>query len=366
MIARFLIPSLLFILFACESSEPAFDCVDPDFFAEHTRSFSMGFSTWPYAPSQAAVDNTYGFIAANADIYSEHIDSNIPWDAWINDGPLPEAFTSDIRGRAEKRIAGTPLTVSVSLLNNLRTDLASDYDGSTPAYNSIADPHIESAYVEHLVYIVGQLNPDYLIMAIEVDELLIHDPQKWEQYKELMQNVRDRITSVFPSLPVSESVTLHNYFQPDVSDPVGFINEITAYINDLEFASISFYPFFKGLNNASGFQEAFDFLHERVNVPIAFAETSHLSEDLDIPGLSLFIPGNACEQNSYMEILLENAQQRNYEYIIWWAHRDYNELWDTFPPEVKDLGEIWISNGIRNEDGAEKPSFLTWTKTLER
>jgi len=211
-----------------------------------------------------------------------------------------------------------------------------------------------------LEYITNLLDPDYLIIAIEANELLVHTPEKWGAYKLLMAKIRERIKGQFPSLDISESVTLHNLYKPDVPNPEEYITEIVGYANSLDFVSISFYPFFKGLNTKEEFQEAFDFLHEKINKPIAFAETGHLSEDLTVQSFNLSILGNQNEQKEYMESLLVNAQQQNYKYVIWWAHRDYDQLWETFPEEVKDLGKLWISTGVINEDGSEKKAYASW------
>jgi hypothetical protein len=320
----------------------------------------MGFSTWPYAPSVESVEATYQFLSNNADVYSEHIDSNIPWEAWINGLPLPAEFINEIAAKTLRKIPNAKLTLSVSLLNSARDELAFDFDGTIPNYTAINDAQIENAYFQHLKYITNQLNPDYLVMAIEVNELLKNAPEKWDSYKLLMANIRARIMQEFPSLILSESITLHNFYQPDVPNSEDYITEIANYANSMEFVTISFYPFFKNLKTKDDFQDAFDFLHEKVNKTIAISETSHLSEDLSVESFNLFIQGNQTEQNDYLETLLINAQEQNYKYVIWWAHRDYNELWEVFPEEVKDLGKLWISTGIVNEDGAEKEAYSTW------
>lgn len=351
------------VLASCSSEEPVNneDCITNEFYCnDDPRNFKMGFSTWPYAATIASVESTYQFIGDHSDIYSEHIDAQIPWNAWINDLSLPDAFTSDISSRASRKISDKTLTVSVSLLNSERSELAFDYDGSIPAYAELNDKQIEDAYFKHLSYITDRLNPEYLVVSIEGNELLNNSPEKWEGYKLLMANIRTRIHQEYPTVKISESITLHNFYQPDVSDPDTYIQELANYANSLDFVAISFYPFFKGQQSKADFQKAFDFLHEHVNQPIAFAETSHLSEDLVVESYSLSIPGNPSEQNEYLQTLVKNAHENDYKYVIWWAHRDYDALWETFPAEAKDLGKLWLSTGLVEESGTPKEAFATW------
>lgn len=355
-------------MFGCSSDvdveeEPS----ELSFFDEYdTRNFKMGFTTWPYAPSEEAVRSTDTFLETNGDIYSEHIDSEIPWSAWMKETSLPEAFTNMVAGRKARRSAENSMTLSISLLNIDRSDLMPDFDAGIPAYSSLDDTHIADAYYKHVSYLMTELAPNYLVISVEADGLLKHAPEKWEEYKSLMLNVKSRIKNDYPSIPISESMMLHNFYQPDFGNSQEIIAEVGSYLNTMDFAAISFYPFLKGQSMTSEFQAALDFLHANVNIPIAFAETGHLSENLTIEGLDLFIPGNQTEQDAYMQTLLINAQQRNYEYIIWWTHRDYDPLWETFPEALKDLGKVWISTGIINEDGAEKEAYSSWERAFNK
>lgn len=356
-----MIISSLIILVGCKKGD------SNNFFSEYDRrSFKLGFTSWPYAPNLESIANTYDFINSNADIYCEHIDNNIPWDAWINDLALPIEFTNNIIDRQSRKISNKELVVSVSVLNLDRNDLAFDYDGIVPNYTSMNDLHIEDAYFKHVKYIVNQLNPNYLIIAIEVNELLKNSPTKWDEYKLLISNVKLRIQQEFPSLSLSESITLHNLYEPDVPNPQQYIDDLVNYANTMDFVSISFYPYFKGLKTNDEFQNAFDFLHDKINKPIAFVETGHLSENLIVDSYGVSINGSESEQNVYLEKLFLNSQEENYEFIIWWTHRDYNELWETFPLELQDLGKLWISTGIINEDGSEKKAYNTWQIVLDK
>lgn len=357
------------IILSCDKDEPEKDTCPSDNFHEviDSRNFYMGFSTWSYGPDIEDVENTYQFIAQNADIYLEHLDNKIPWNAWINNTDLPSEFTNDMQYRVTQKITGHKLLLSVSLLNTDRNDLQEDFDGSIPSYSALNDLTIENAYFKHLEYLVNQFNPDYLVMAIEVNELKMHSPTKWEEYKLLMGNIRSRIRAAYPDLIISESITLHNWYKPDVENPTVFIADITNYVNQHnDFAAISFYPFFKGLHSKSDFQDAFDFLHSQTTKTIAFAETNNISEDLIIDNMNVNIPGSVCEQKDYLEVLLKNAYEKNYEFVTWWAHRDYDELWNLFPTDVKDIGKIWKDTGLLDENGMERPAYSTWKSVLSK
>ncbi len=331
------------------------------------RNFEMGFSTWGFGPNKTDKEETYQFIELNADIYSEQIDDKIPWTAWMNNSTLPTEFTDKIDNRVSERLNNHKLVLSVSLLNTDRSDLLEDYDGTIPNYALLNDTNIENAYFKHLDFLIFKFNPDYLVIAMEVNELKLHSGPKWTEYKLLMNNIRGKLKIAYPNLPLSESITLHNWFNPEVANPTNFIFEISNYVNqNLDFAAISYYPFFKGQHSKPEFQQAFDFLHSEVTIPIAFVETTHLAENLDISSFNLSIESDVCEQNDYLEILLLNAHNQNYEFIIWWAYRDYDKLWETFPPEYKDVGKLWRDTGLLDENGTERPSLTTWKEILEK
>ena len=342
-------------------------CADSGFSTSFTsRNFSMGFTTWPFGPDYADREATYQFISANADIYSEQFDNYIPWKVLMNNQPFPTDLTNDIASRISLRPIAHQLLLSVSLLNIQRNDLLADADGTLPVYTSMDDPAIVDAYTKYVKYLVGQFQPDYLVLAMEVNEFRIKQESKWPGYKNLIQVVKNRLKVDYPALQIAESVTLHNWFNPAVTNPDTYIIEITNYVNQQDFVAISFYPFLKGQQTKQAFQEAFDFLNSRATKPIAFVETAHIAEDLSVPAFNVSIKGDVCQQNEYLETLLSNARQHPYEFLIWWTHRDYDELWQIFPDSTKDLGKLWKDTGLQNESGQERPALVTWKGVLNK
>jgi hypothetical protein len=328
------------------------------------RSFNMGFSTWSFGPSEEDKLATYGFIADHADIYVEKIDDHIPWKAWMDNASLPQTFTDDISYRVSQKLSDQKLLLSLSLLNTDRSDLLDDYDGFVPSYESFADEMIEDAYFKHVSYLIDAFNPDYIVLAMEVNELLLSSESKWDEYKQLMESIRARVSQRYPQLLLSESVTLHNWFNPEVPDSDSYLQEISDYVNQFDFVSVSFYPFLKGLKNKNMFQQAFDFLHDQVYRPIAIVETAHIAEWLIIPSLGVLIDGDVCQQQYYLESLLVNAYNYQYEFIIWWSFRDFDKLWETFPPQYRDIGKIWRDTGLIDEQGKQRPAYSIWTEVF--
>ena len=331
------------------------------------RSFKMGFSSWSFGPEVSDKDETYQFILEHGDIYSEQVDDRIPWLAWMNNEPLPNDFVEDIEYRIQKKSPDHRLVLSVSLLNTGRTDIIEDWSGNPISYIRLNDIDIENAYFLHLKYLIEKFNPDYLVSAMESNELRINTTvDKWNEYKLLMGNIRMRLKTEYPNLLISESITLHNYYNPDINNPTDFILEISNYVEQSDFAAISFYPFFKGLHTREEFQRTFDFLHSNIDIPIAFVETTHLPEDLSIPSFNVDIESSECEQKEYLEVLANNAFNNDYEFIIWWAHKDYDKSWQTFPDDLKDIGRLWRDTGLIDESGTERTSFQLWEMLLDK
>ena len=164
-----------------DNTVPDQNCAIENYFSEHTsRSFDMGFTTWSFGPNLQDVTDTYQFVETNADIYAEHIDDRIPWNALINNLPLPIGFTNEINGRLSRKIGSNRFLLSVSLLNSDRSDLAEDIDGATPTYINVNDVEIENAYFKYIQYLTDAFSPDYLVISIEVNELRLKDQSKWE------------------------------------------------------------------------------------------------------------------------------------------------------------------------------------------
>ena len=48
------------------------------------------------------------------------------------------------------------------------------------------------------------------------------------------------------------------------------------------------------------------------------------------------------------------------------CYPDFDALWQTFPDEVKAIGQIWRDTGLLDEDGNERPAFTVWQAHFNR
>lgn len=67
-------------------------------------------------------------------------------------------------------------------------------------------------------------------------------------------------------------------------------------------------------------------------------------------------------QKKYFDVLFASAHRDNYVFIINWISKDYTKLLDDMPFLTKEFARIWVSTGLRDADGREKPAFLEWEK----
>ena len=60
--------------------------------AASSRSFAMGFTPFPWAATQEAVDWVHQEIRKSGDIVSEHFEEGIPWQEALEGKPFPDEF----------------------------------------------------------------------------------------------------------------------------------------------------------------------------------------------------------------------------------------------------------------------------------
>ena len=336
------------------------------------RPFHMGFTPWPYAPTIEALNSTNAFVTTNADILCEQIDESIPWDEALHGETFPLGFIKKMEEKQRRIGKGQTRVLYLTAMNTGRSGLLASYkDADHQADASweskkFDDPDVLTAYTNYCVWMVKLFKPDYLVLGIETNEYLKNVPTDWDNYHAFSQKLHKEMKKRFPSLLLSESVTLHQLFDPKRPNPKTYTAKIKTLVNEQDFMAVSFYPYFLGMKSSADISGALDALRAFTKKPIAFVETGQPAETVDIPSLKYSYALTPIDQNVYLKTLLQHAQKDRYLFVIWWAHRDFDALWDVFPPEVKDLGRAWRDIGLLDENGKQRPAYTEWMKVLGR
>lgn len=326
------------------------------------RTFNMGFSTTNFGTEESDQDQTYDTIQKYGDIYLEEITSSIPWEVLISNSPLPPYLLEEIETKVSKK-NGAKLVLGLNLLNKSRTHLQTDFNGNIPAVNLISNQIIEDAYYKYVSFMIYRFKPDYVILSIGSNELLLNNKTLWPQYKVLMANVRERIKAEFPELKFSQSISLHNWEKANVTDMAAYNAEIKGFINGYDFAAISYFPYFNDQHDRKAFQKSFDFLTKHVEIPVAIVKTGHLANNLEGSTVG-DTESDEDEQEEYLNTLLINAHNNKYEFVIWSVHQDYDLYWENLPDWDQASAKRFRDIGLKNENGTDRKAFSTWKEIL--
>ncbi|MHB1459991.1 MAG: glycosyl hydrolase 53 family protein [Armatimonadota bacterium] len=335
-----------------------------------SRPFRMGFSPWPYAMSFEAVADTSKFITTYGDILSEQIDESIPWMESAKGLPYPAGFVAKMEGRRTRLGSAQKRLLYITPLNTGRNGLLAAYgEPGKPKPLSwekrrINDPEVIKAYTAYCLWMVKFFKPDYLVCGIETNEYLKNVPDQWANFLVFSKQVRKAIKKAYPTLPVSESVTVHQLLEPKQPNMMKYQTQIKQFVADHDFFAVSFYPFLRGQKSVGDISKSLDFIRNFSNKPIAFCETGQPAETLEIESFKLVYPLTPEDQNAYMKTLFEYAQKDKYLFVIWWTYHDFDALWNIFPAEMKDLGRCWRDIGLLDQDGNKRISYQTWMDTL--
>ncbi|NPV46598.1 MAG: hypothetical protein HPY69_06555 [Armatimonadetes bacterium] len=331
------------------------------------RRFLMGFTSWPYAATLEAVQGTYNFIGAHGDLLTEHFDNGVPWPEMVRDEPFPAWLQAKLEGLKASRPVNCKVALSLTPLNMGRNGLAPCAgEGERPPLPTVLegkpfdDPVLIRAYTNYCLRMIELFRPDYCLTGIEANELLSNKPEQWPAYVRLSRAVQAVLRARYPELPLAESITLHKLYDPLSPKLAEYQAQVKEFIAPHDYLAISFYPLLPGITREAQYTAALDFLPTFTDKPIAFAETGCPAERLTVAAYGLDLPFTPADQDVYVRALLTRAQREGYLYVTYWAHRDFDALWDIFPDNVKDLGRLWRDTGLLDEAGNERPACETW------
>lgn len=348
-------------------------CSDPD--PALTRSFYMGFSPWVYDATVEAQHWVYDKVGTEGDVISHHLEEGVPWVEAFANQPYAESFRNELAFRKSKHIAGQKIVVQISPLNVARTGIA-DYRGTEinmplPApWNSFAlnSAEVKTAYLNYATYIIDFLQPDYLLIGVEVNLLIRNNPDKWSAYVELNRYVYTELKKSRPSVPLSVSVFCVPYFPQWSSEDI-----LTAQLSGLEnlhdsydILSFSIHPFMSALLAESFPENYLKDMFALTRKPVAISESSYPAQVWSTTTTpTLTFNGTSTKQKDFIKNMLSASQQANAEFVIWFTIRDYDALWNGVLKQSEDA-LVWRDTGLYSEDGSTREAHAAWLEWFKR
>lgn len=340
------------------------------------RSFHLGFTPFPYDISQEAVDFSYDTIANDADIIAHHFDDGVPWPEALAGTPYDANILDDWELRKNETPVDHKVYVAITPINLNRDGLAlywgaednMDLPGDWAGY-AFNHPNVITAFLNHAVNTIDYFEPDFLAIGIEVNLLLNNSPAKWDAYVEMHREVYAELKQRYPDLPIMASVfglsLLDGYRSED--DHTAQMAAFQEIINYSDYYAISLYPYMSIYLTDSIPDTMYTDLFSLSNKPIAIAETGYPAQSFSIGvGTANQIDFNSSpeKQNNYITGLLEEAESRDFVFIVNFVLRDYDALWEKIGRT--DLAAVWRDTGLYDENGFSRPALRAWQTALTR
>lgn len=356
---------------ALRATEPIATAPVADIALPDDRPFLMGFTRWPYAFHEDAVDWTWDAIDRHADLVTIHHDAGVPWQEALDGAPYPERVRAEIEADRRRAERFDTVMVTATPQHNDRATIARYWgdDGSQtplPAEwegRALDDPEVISAYLAFTTHLIETYEPDYFAYGIEVNAGYRPNTEPHRQILGLAEAVYPALKAAYPDLPIFLTFQIGSWEAGD--DEVMEITESLLPFTDI--VALSAYPFldFADPLRAEAVPDPVDDWMARfaaLGKPIAVAETGYAAEPLVIDSLGIDMASTPDWQATYVEDLLASAAQHAAEFVVYWEIRDYDEGYQFLLDLGADpaLAVIWRDIGLYDGAGVPRPALGVW------
>ena len=334
---------------------------------------ALGFSPWPPDLSLAGIDRAYDFIAQNGNIIAHHMDNGVPWAEALTGKRFPAHLRKDWKDRLARTPDGAEVFLAFTPLAMDRASLASywsnrgDNQPLPQAWRSKAfdDADVITAYTNYVLRGVEFFDPDYLAIGIEANIMLAREPDKWPAYLRLNAAVYRAVKEKHPDLPVFSTVQ-YEFLRGIEDESKGTaqmqIPAVTELMANSDLLALSTYRY--GILHPNPPKANYFDVARKFGKPIAIAESGAMSREVTVNGLLL--PAFASTQADFVNMLLLNAENLDFPFLINWVNVDYEGTLEKLPGSVQELAKAWVYTGLESYSGKPKPALKIWRRCLGR
>lgn len=339
------------------------------------RSFNMGFTPWLYEASLDAMAVTYARISANGDMIKHHIQGGIPWQEALDGTPYHANVEAELNGRITNTAAGTLIFLAIDSLNASRDGLSSNWGESDNqplpgewANRSWNSPEVIQAYINFANDMIDRFQPTHLDYATEVSELILNDPAGYADFVIFAEAVYTSLSNSYPNLKIMTSIAVKSPASNEMQLIEANFSQLMPYTDVL---GISVYPyaFFNHADRGDPSNIPVDWLSQikviAGNKPLAITETGWIAEDLDIPAFQYSEQSSQTKQDNYAIKMLQEADDMDMEFVIWWTTTDFDTLWNN-ELNQDPVAKIWKDIGLFDENQNTRAALQTWDSWLQK
>lgn len=362
---KYLLVLILITLLTGSCTKEENPIVDPP--PQATRSFYMGFTPFPYDISSAAVDYIYNKLATDADLISHHFDDGIPWPEALSGTDFHINIMNDWQYRLSRTPASHKILLSVTPIRFFRDGLAlykaEKGDLPLPApWDTISfnHPDVKQAYLNYCARIMNYFNPDFFVIGIEVNLLIIKAPSLWNEYLDLHQYVFQQLKILDPDFPIFVSFTgmdlVEGYTNANHLQQMQVLNDLMNYT---DYCGVSIYPYLSGFLCDTIPMDMFEKIFSKLTKPVAITETGYAADSITAYGATIILNGSPQKQNQYITLMMNKAAEHNLKFVVNFFLRDYDALWQAIG-SPDDIYKVWKDTGLYDEDGNVRIAFQNW------
>ncbi len=367
--------TLMFVSCGGSSSDPTATVTPPPPPVIEKRSFYMGFTPWLYEASLDAISVTYSRISAHGDMIKHHIQGGIPWQEALDGTPYHANVETELSGRLSNTAAGTQIFLAIDSLNSARNGLSPNWGESDNqplpgewANRSWDSPEVIQAYINFATDMINRFQPTHFDYATEVSELILNNPTGYAEFVVFAEAVYTSLSSSYPNLKFVTSVALKSPSSSEMQLIEASYGQIMPYTDVL---GISVYPyvFFNHSDRGNPNNMPTNWLSQVSNIagnkPLAITETGWIAEDLDIPTFQYSEQSSQTKQDNYAIKMLQEADDMDMEFVIWWTTTDYDTLWNNELAQ-DPVAKIWKDIGLFDENQNTRAALQTWDSWLQK
>jgi hypothetical protein len=339
--------------------------------SEATRSFALGFTDFPSAGTQGAVDDAYRVIRNDGDLSVYHNDGGVPWQEAAAGTAWHPNVVGHFSDQVTRHPAGHRLLLTATPINFHRDGLAlhlgpASNEPLTAPFDTLSfgDSLVIRAYTAYCERLIDQFHPDWFGYAIEANLVARTAPSRWAGFLVLAESVYTTLKRNHPSLPVFASVQLETLYG-DLPNNGPAVQQLLQWSDLL---AISTYPYTLVADPSQLPADYFTALTGIAGTrPLAIAETGWPAEPVTAP-YPVAIAASPLWQRAYVERLLGDMDRVHGAFVNWFFTRDYDAFWESDFKNSPDaaLVRIWKDDGLYAGDGTPRTALAAWRGFLGR